>query len=132
MVGCNVIVEGVCRLPRDHISDDKSSMQLAEECGLFEHPECVTLSATAAYLRAHPDLVDDSIIYSENQRSSECWYFCEEGNKFVVGFRTDVKKRKKQRYPDRISACAQFVIYQMEVLLTIAAHDRSRSRSKPR
>ena len=129
MVDCSYIVEHVCHIPHDHRNGDKSPMQLAEECGLFDHPDCVTPSAVEDYLRAHPELVDDWIMYSADKRSSPGYYLVDHGDELIVGFTED---GDTQSFTNRAAACAQYVTYEAKVLLAVAARNQSRSRLKPR
>lgn len=112
MVNCGFVVERVCRLPRDfRLVGTKSVIQLAEEIGLLAHRECVTSGAVESRLLAQPELVDDWLHWSADQRKSPAWYFCEDGEGYVVGY---LPNGEEKRFTDRTSACTQYVIHEIE------------------
>ena len=77
MINCGIVVERVCRLPRGfRLVGTKSVIQLAEEIGLPAHRKCITSSAVESQLLAQPELVDDWLLWSADQRCSPAWYFC--------------------------------------------------------
>lgn len=109
MVNCDIVVERVCRLPRDsRLVGTKSLIQFAEEIGLPAHHECVTSSAVESQLLAQPELIDDWLLWSADQRGSPAWYFCEDGEGYIVGYGPNGEEK---RFTNRISACTQFVIH---------------------
>jgi hypothetical protein len=119
MVNCGIVVERVCHLPRDFRRvGAKSLVQLVVEIGLPADRECVTSSAVEFQLLTQPELVDDWLQYSAGQRSSPAWYFCEDGEGYVVGYSPNGEEK---RFTNRISACTQFVIHVIEnVIATMA------------
>jgi hypothetical protein len=84
MVDCDLVIEKICRLPRDFRNGGKSLSQLAKDSGVIEQPDCITQSAIESYFRAHPDLLRDWSLYSQDQRSSTSWYIVESGNGWEV------------------------------------------------
>ncbi len=119
MIDCGTIVERVCRLPLDFRRvGTKSVIQLAEEIGLPAHRECITSSAVESHLLAQPELVDDWLLWSADRRCSPAWYFCADGKEFVVGY---CPNGEEKRFTDRIRACTQFVIHEIENIIATMA-----------
>jgi hypothetical protein len=120
MINCGIVVERVCRLPRDfRLVGTKSVIQLAEEIGIPAHRECITSSAVESQLLTQPELVDDWLLWSADQRCSPAWYFCEDGEEYVVGYGP---KGEEKRFTNPISACTQFVIHEVgNIIATMAS-----------
>ena len=119
MINCGIVVERICRLPRDfRLVGTKSVIQLAEEICLPAHRECITSSAVESQLLAQPELVDDWLLWSADQRCSPAWYFCEDGEEYVVGYGPNGEEK---RFTNRISACTQFVIHEVETIIATIA-----------
>jgi len=119
MIDCDVIVERVCQIPAEFRRvRTKSVIQLAEEIGLPEYRRCITWSAVESQLKAQPELVDDWLRWSEDKRTSSGWYISENDEEVVVGCYPDAKE---QRFADRTSACAQFVVHEMEDIMATMA-----------
>jgi hypothetical protein len=120
MINCGIVVERVCHLPRDfRLVGTKSVIQLAEEIGIPAHRECITSSAVESQLLTQPELVDDWLLWSADQRCSPAWYFCEDGEEYVVGYGP---KGEEKRFTNRISACTQFVIHEVgNIIATMAS-----------
>lgn len=119
MIDCDVIVERVCRIPADlRQVRTKSVIQLAEEIGLPEYRRCITSSAVKSQLIAQPELVDDWLQWSGDKRTSSGWYISENGNEVFVGY---YPNGEEKRFTDRISACTQFVLHEIEEIMATLA-----------
>ena len=119
MINRENVVERVCCLPRDfRLVGTKSVIQLAEEIDLPAHRDCVTSSAVESQLLAQPELVEDWLLWSADQRRSPAWYFCEDGEEFVVGYSPNGEEK---RFKSRISACTNFVIHEVENIIATMA-----------
>jgi hypothetical protein len=119
MTDCAIVVERVCRLPRDfRLLGTKSVVQLAEEIGLPARRDCVTASAVQSRLQAQPELVDDWLRWSADRRSSPAWYFREDGDGYVVGYHPN---GDETRFTDRIRACTQFVLREADAIVAAMA-----------
>ena len=119
MINCGIVVERVCRLPRDfRLVGTKSIIQLAEEIGLPSHRECITSSAVKSQLLAQPELVDDWLLWSADQRCSPAWYFCKDGEEYIVGYGPN---GEEMRFANHLSACTQFVIHEVENIIAMMA-----------
>ena len=114
---CETILERACCLPRDFFEDgSKSTVQLVQEGGIREHPDCLSVPAIKSVLRRQPELVAWWQRWSENKRVSAGWYFLEDDGEFVLGYFPD---GKEQRYADALDACAEFVLRELKSLLTV-------------
>jgi len=76
----------------------------------------------AAYLRAHPGLVQLWANYSEDQRCTPAWYLARPGRGldgtegWRVGFYTSSNRSPERVFPDEFSACAFFIARYLEQL----------------
>ena len=119
MIDCSIVVERVCRLSRDFRRvGTKSVFQLAEEIGLPAHRECITATAVESQLLAQPELVDDWLLWSADQRGLPAWYFFEDGEEYVVGYGPNGEEK---RFTTRINACTQFIIHEVENIIAAMA-----------
>ena len=81
------VVERVCRMPVDFYTlHTKSMVQLVAESGIEEFPEALTVANVAAYIADHPDLVEEWLAWSANQRVGSSWYFSRREGACVVSF----------------------------------------------
>ena len=85
----------------------------------------VTTEDIDSYLRAHPDLVESWVAYSDDQRCTPAFYLAyREGSdppgEWRVGYRySSQEAATEERFPDRVSACAHFVKMEAEQLLML-------------
>ena len=111
------LVQSVCRLASDfRLRDDTSMAQLLERSGYLENHALVTEDSLAAYLRAHPELIESWALLSVDQRSSETWYLnaphpAAPDTAWAVGF---YPGPVPVTYSDGPSACAAFIIRYVE------------------
>ena len=112
------IVEKVVKLPFDFHRMNKSIYTLLEESGYFENYNQVDESNILIAIKKQPDLVNDWLQYSDDQRSSPCWYFKQSDDKkyFFVGHYTESKKFEGINFTNKLEACAAFVKRYIELV----------------
>lgn len=97
-------------------------VKLLGETGYSEVSEIITENIIENCLRSYPELVDVWMMYSQDQRCTPAWYLSEpidepSNDKWTVGF---VQKSgifsSKQIFPNRYSACANFIKKYIELL----------------
>lgn len=98
-------IENLCRLPADFKSGDQSAYDLVRASGV----ECRSLTAASVLpiLQSHPDLVDDWILWAEDQRCSPAYYLLKEGDAYVVGRQSG---EDRVEFDDRLDACADYIV----------------------
>ena len=106
------IVEAVCRLPVDvHRLRDKSPLQLLEMSGCLQQPNAVTEESIKQVLAAHPEWIDDWVMWSLDKRTSEGWYLLRRydlapDKGWEVGYHP---YGERYFFGDELGACAFFV-----------------------
>jgi len=99
-----------------------SMVELLSETGYSDVAETITETTIENYLRLHSELVDTWVMYSEDQRCTPAWYLSEPfddspNNKWTVGFVQESGIfSSKQTFPNRYSACANFIKKYIELL----------------
>ena len=123
----------VCRLPIVYRErGDISEADLIWETGYPQHAAEITEGILEEHIRAHPELLDVWVRYSEDQRCSPAWAL---GGRDTVGDPTrewhvsywdrNPANRSHQVFPDQFSACAFFVKQQADSLMRIGTLRRS-------
>jgi hypothetical protein len=110
-------------------------VDLIREIGYAEHAAQITEGLLDEYIRAHPDLLDIWVQYSEDQRCSPAWVL---SGRDTVGDPTkdwhvsywdhDPAKRSDQVFPDQFAACAFFVKRRADSLMRNAMTHRGQSQ----
>jgi hypothetical protein len=102
---------------------DVSLVALLRESGYLWRRATISEVALEEHLRAHSDLVDEWLRFSEDQRCSPAWYLVGPGrgaelrDGWRVGVFTGSKPRPAERvFQDGFTACAFFVKRQAEDL----------------
>lgn len=110
----DTVISKLCRIPiAFHERGDVSVIQLLAEAGYVVNPHAVTTEAIENYLRAHPELVDAWLGYSEDQRCSPTYYLDirsanSPGTQCAVVY-YDATIRRSEPMADRFVACAVFI-----------------------
>jgi hypothetical protein len=101
---------------------DISMIALLQEVSDLAAGSEIPIADIEAYLRAHPELVESWLGYSQDQRCSPSWYLAEPGagldgkDGWRVGY-FSLKKRETERvFSDEFAACAFFIARQVEQL----------------
>ncbi len=105
------VVKKICTLPVDFCAGSKSMAELVRESGVRAHPEALTFTNIAAYIKRQPSLVDEWLDWSANKRIASGWYFAHEKGRFVVGF---YPNGESLTFDDPVSACAEFVVREVK------------------
>ncbi len=108
-------ISKVCSIARNlKIYQNKSVIQLLKESGYFENSSSITIEDIEQYLIDHPSYVNDWINFSSDKRTSEGWYFLQEGPDWIVGYLEDTTngfaRIREEKFPSSIKACAVFIM----------------------
>ena len=98
-------IRRICNLPQDIRTGDKFSYDLVRASGMGQR--MLTVESVLPVLRAKPELVEDWMGWSEDQRCSPAYAFHEENGRYVVGRYPD---EDRAVFDDRFSACADFIV----------------------
>ena len=95
-----------------------SPLQIFQETGYSEHYMQITEEAISKELQAHPDLIGDWYIWSENKRCSPAWFITKnEQGQWIVGILEKNGQRSHTRsFASALSATTFFVKMEMEQL----------------
>jgi hypothetical protein len=95
-----------------------SPLAILQETGYSEHHTLITEEAIAKELQAHPSLIGDWYIWSENKRCSPAWFITKnQQGQWLVGLCEKSGQRSQTRtFADALSATAFFVKREMEQL----------------
>lgn len=105
-------IKRICHIPADFRKGNKSFHRLVHDTGIER--QVLTETSVASALLSNPELVDDWLGWSEDQRSSPSYYFLEEKGKYVVG---GYPGEEFVEFSDRIAACADFIVKQVKSVL---------------
>jgi hypothetical protein len=83
----------------------KSFIQLLHESGVEDCRAAITSDALIPLLKADPALIEGSLLWSMNKRTSSGWYFQRAQGAYVVGFYPD---GEPLRFEDASRGCAEF------------------------
>ena len=104
------IAEKVVRVANDFYHQETSIYTLLQESGYFESYDHIGGSEIIVALKNHPDLINDWLRYSEDQRSSPCWYFRKcDGENYSVGHYPETPEFGEIDFKNKFEACAAFV-----------------------
>jgi hypothetical protein len=94
-----------------------SAIALVQRSGYLENPAEFTRESVLGVLRANPSLIEDWMIWSQDQRTSPAWAFDthEDGYRVVLA-----PGGKKMIFADKFEACAEFVIRQIRSIARFA------------
>jgi hypothetical protein len=92
-----------------------SMYSLLRDSGYFEAHNQISESTIREALRAHPDMVDEWIRFSEDKRTNAGWYFRPTDRGYQVGYFSRAQSCiKSTEYRDRTEACAVFIKNEIE------------------
>jgi hypothetical protein len=108
----DTVAERVCRLPVDFRTiRTVSSIALVQNSGYLERPTDLTRKSVLGVLRKSPSLIDEWLLWSENQRTTPAWAFYEVANGYRVHL---VGGDEEMVFTDKFEACAEFVMRQIQ------------------
>jgi hypothetical protein len=110
-------VAELCAVLRTHHQGDNSVLTLLQPFRAQLADAAAFLAAVDAYLRDHPDLVDDWELYSVDKRTGSGPYLLAEPARWEVGF-YDGGYLDVRHHPDRFTACADFIVREVTAVLT--------------
>lgn len=117
------VIPRVCSIARDFYYGNKSVIQLLKESGYLGHEDSITKDELMKHLIVHPDLIKYWDLWSANKRTSEGWYFFQEGSVWIVGYLDRISRHrdqdKERKYISSFEACAFFIICELK---QIAGH----------
>ena len=124
----NDVISKICLIPRNLRTEKESNLiPLVQESGYLFNEHLVTNEKIMRYLKSHPYLIKDWLLYSENKRTSEGWYFDKEGKIWKVGyFKIDPGhdyRENESHFRSRYKACTFFIINEINELRKIALRD---------
>jgi hypothetical protein len=99
------VIRRICNLPRDFRTGDSSAYELVRASGIKQRK--LTIESVLPVLRSNPTLVEDWVVWSEDQRCTPAYYFLEENGQYVVGRHPD---ESQVEFDDRFVACADFIV----------------------
>ena len=111
------LVRKIIYLPIEFYSDTNNSSMytLLKKTGYFEEYKKVNKNDIVIALSSQPDCIHSWILWSQNKRSDEGWYFKQqEENKFEVGHYSQKIKVEPTIYSDIIEACGSFIHKEIE------------------
>ena len=109
--------EAVCRIAAEYYRLRNFSMlDLTKSSGYLQDPDAVTEEALEEVFRAHPDLINNWLMLSDDQMSRHAWgllppYRSHDHADWVV---VTPNGWKEHRFPDGFKACAFFVKREVE------------------
>lgn len=118
------VVTAICQIPRDFRRGDSSPIQLVARSGYEAVKDTLSVAELRDHLERDPALVLDWVVWSEDKRATEGWYFSPSGDGAHVGY---VGLEEPASYFSPLAeACAQFVYREVA---SIHSHDRHRDRT---
>ena len=107
----------IIHLARDFSKPDnnQSIYHLLESTGYFSNFDQINVAAIQSELKAHPDMIEEWLQWSENKRSNSGWYFKNENGTSIVGYYSGSKDGNSiLKYSDLSEACATFIKNEIE------------------
>lgn len=101
-------IERLCRLPSEFRMGNISTHDLLHAIGI--EPSSIDLNTVRAVLRSNPELINDWLRWSEDQRSTPGYYLLKENNKYIVG---RIPGNEQKVFTDKIEACTDFIVKQV-------------------
>ena len=114
------VIASVCRMPSEfHRRGDVSILRLAEDSDYRAHQTAIGVEDFRQYLQAHPELVGEWYVYSDNKRTSSGWYFDHATRR--VGYYSGSRREREQTFDDVTQACAAFIKHEIDSIIDRAA-----------
>lgn len=112
------VIKKIILLPVDFnaTGNNKSICSLLRDTEYYETYNTVTENAIELELTNQTQYIAPWLIWSENKRSNNGWYFLKKkNNKFVVGYlRPDGKVEMNIEFDNSIEACAHYIKKEIE------------------
>ncbi|AYL93869.1 hypothetical protein [Mucilaginibacter celer] len=106
----NEVIQDLIFLPVKYANEDKSPYALVKESGYFEFHDEITEKDIFDILVKHPELVQEWVAYSEDQRMSPVWYIHDKNGQYYVSY---YSKNEAPLPPyisdDLLEVCAVFI-----------------------
>ena len=98
-----------------------SLQQLLSETRYRELRPHIIPATVVAHVTAHPELVEQWLMYSEDKRTSGGWYFTGEGREWELG-RLDSRSRRvdQRRHTSSVEACASYILRELDFWADLA------------
>jgi hypothetical protein len=111
------IATAIIQMPQKYNTlGNVSVVSLLKDTGYFEAPDQLSQAEILKALTCHPKCVRDWLVYSEDKRTSEGWYFKRsDTGDYVVGYYAGkMSDSRESKYNDRFGACAAFIKQEIE------------------
>ena len=106
-----------------------SVFSLLKDSGYFDAYESISEEDIRAALDGHTDCIGDWLLYSQDKRSDEGWYFQQkDGGGYIVGYFPGYKEQPRQ-YSSSTDACAFFIKRESEDIREKSCSDKRNSGS---
>lgn len=123
------VVAHICELLGDRGRRRVPLLQLVNESGYRESPELLNVDSTASYLSEHEELIDPWLGYSLDKRTSRGWYIRRRAGAFEIGY-VPVGERETIAIEDRIRACAEFIVREVQEIVSLFPGSSAQSDGK--
>lgn len=129
------VVLKLIHIPREfHRRGNVSMLHLVEESGYCEVHDQVSTEEIGKALAVEPECVGEWLQESEDQRTSEGWYFMQDDKgRYIVGYYDNVNKLKfytPTKYSDPLEACSNFIKKKAETCCGYIDKKLKRGRSQ--
>ena len=104
-VNDELAIRRICSLPIDFRSGGKSAFDLVRTSGIGFRS--LTTIEVLPVLQSNPSLVDEWMLWSEDQRCTPAYYFQEKADRYIVG---RMPEQEQVEFDNRFSACADFIV----------------------
>jgi hypothetical protein len=101
----DLAIRTICNLPIDFRSGSKSAYDLIRTSGIGFRS--LTTTEVLPVLQSNPSLIDEWMLWSEDQRCTPAYYFRQESDEYSVG---RLPEQEQVKFDDRFSACADFIV----------------------
>ena len=106
-------IRQICSLPVDFRTGNKSVYDLLRDSRVERRS--VSVASVLPILRLNPGLVDEWLMWSEDERSTPAYYFSEEGGKYMVGRLPD--ESDSVEFDSRLDACADYIVKTIRMMI---------------
>ena len=101
----------ICQVPVTLRQGGQSLLEVVLSSGYKDLRGQFAARELADYLRAHVELIDDWVAYSQDKRTSEGWYLRPPSS--VGRMTAEPPPMREQRYVDLAAACAAFIMAEL-------------------
>ncbi|MGD9633579.1 MAG: hypothetical protein AB7G28_24435 [Pirellulales bacterium] len=107
----------ICELPRRlKCAQTKTACEILDECNALAQLDLINSDDIKSHLSRHPELINDWLCYSEDQRCTPANCFIEINQGYTVA---RYPGGVKMVFDDRASACTEFIIRQLDRILDL-------------